>query len=68
MHFPVLKGNAAKRVNFKRQMMPGICFFSDNNVQIILEHTNNKITDISAQYGNTVTFVNHVDETGLKAL
>ncbi|KAG5888864.1 hypothetical protein JTB14_031421 [Gonioctena quinquepunctata] len=42
--------------------------FTERLIDLVVDHTNQKIMDLCLNYGNLATFVNHVDKTELKAL
>ena len=67
LHMPGLKGKArALRLNEPIDYWQ--LLIDDDIIAVIVKFTNEKITELSAAYGKTATFVNHVDATEMRAL
>ncbi|CAH1957471.1 unnamed protein product [Acanthoscelides obtectus] len=66
IHLPGTRGPALKNKP-NTPLDAWSLLFTQNIIDLIVEHTNQKVTDLSVSYGDTASFVNHVDETELKA-
>lgn len=65
-HLPGLKGQA-RLANLLTPYDAWRLLFTDDILEIILEHTNAKISDLSTNYTVHVSFLNHLDMSELKA-
>ena len=66
LHLPGIKGPALNAPP-KTPLEAWSLLFTEDILEEILEHTNAKITDQSASYGDTASYVGHLDTVELKA-
>lgn len=65
-HLPGIKGRALT-CRPETSYQAWLLLITEEMLQIILDHTNAKITEMSVHYGNTATFIGHLSHTELKA-